>query len=204
SFGAASSGVQIVRSRAALLRIVRRAFARGVVSGGTDRRDREWGSAILQEYRPDVREWRVVRIGDSFLCRLKERRGDFHSGSGVVGWAKPSEELLDFVQDITDRGGFRSMDVDVFETLDGRLLVNELQTVFGSIREANLDRGAGNRGRWLREEEKNAWRFEPGEYYRNACANERVRDALERGLRRLKPYADRRSPTEGSGDRKAP
>lgn len=30
-----------------------------------------------------------------------------------------------------EKGRFRSMDVDVFEATDGRLLVNELQTVFG-------------------------------------------------------------------------
>jgi glutathione synthase/RimK-type ligase-like ATP-grasp enzyme len=203
SFGAASSGVRIMRSRAALGRLVRRAFARGVVSGGTDRRDREWGSVLLQEYLPDVREWRLVRIGDSFLCRLKERRGDFHSGSGVVGWARPSERLLGFVREITERGAFRSMDVDVFETVDGRFLVNELQTVFGSIREANLDRGAENRGRWRLDEASGVWRFEPGDFYRNACANERVRDALERGLRRP-PSADRRRPAGPEGDRQAP
>jgi glutathione synthase/RimK-type ligase-like ATP-grasp enzyme len=183
SFGAASCGVRIVRSRAALLRLARRAFARGIVSDGTDRRDREWGSILLQEYLPNVCEWRLVRIGDSFLCRLKGRQGDFHSGSGVVGWARPSTELLDFAHRITDRGHFRSMDVDVFETVDGRLLVNELQTVFGSIREANLDRGVENRGRWRIDEASADWVFEPGgDFYRNACANERIRDALGRGL----------------------
>lgn len=184
AFGAASTGVFVLRSRRALASVVRRAFSRGVTPGGTDWRDRQWGSVLLQEYLADVREWRMVRIGDAFLCRLKAKVGDFHSGSGLVSWARPSERLLEFAREVTERGGFRSMDVDIFETTDGRLLVNELQAVFGPIRESNLERGSEHRGRWHFDRSAGTWTFEAGDFYRNACANERVLDALARGLRR--------------------
>jgi len=184
SFGAASSGVRIIRSRRTVRTVARRAFAFSIAPGGTALRDRQWGSVVLQEYLPDISEWRLVRIGDSFFCRLKERRGDFHSGSGVVGWAQPPARIIAFAREVTNLGGFRSMDVDVFETVDGQLLVNEMQAVFGPIRESNLERGSKHRGRWLYDEETEDWRFERGDFYRNACANERVRDARTRGLRR--------------------
>lgn len=134
---------------------------------------------------------------------LPPRSKGFLECRELVGWARPSERLLGFLREITERGAFRSMDIDVFETADGRLLVNELQTVFGSIRGANLDRGAENRGRWRLDEASDDWRFEQGDFYRNARANERVRDVVERGLRR-RPGADRRRPAGPEEIRQAP
>ena len=183
SFGAASCGVRIIRSRGALSRLVRRAFSRGLVSGGTDLRDREWGSVILQEYLPDVQEWRLVRIGDSYFGHPKGRRGDYHSGSGVALWDVPESRHLDFLHQVTEVGGFRSMDVDAFETLDGTLLVNELQAVFGASVAIDQCRVNDQPGRFVRRGD-GQWEFEAGDFARNACANERVRDALARGLRR--------------------
>lgn len=182
SFGASSTGVRIFRDRASLRRFVTRVFRRGFVPNGVDLRDKQWGSVILQEFIPEAKEWRVVRIGDSFLCRLKERRGDFHSGSGLVGWARPRQEVLELAERVTDLGRFRSMGVDILEDADGHLFVNELQTVFGGIRESNLDRGAEYRGKWFRDSGTGPWRFEAGDFYRNACANERLRYLLRKGF----------------------
>jgi len=171
--GATSHGVVICRNRRAATRLVRSCFGKGYVPIRGDKYDPQRGMVLFQEYLPDVNEWRMVRIGDSFICRFKERRGDFHSGSGLVKWARPVTALLDLVWEVTERGGFRSMNVDVFETGDGRLLVNELHAVFGGIREENLERGREDMGRWLRTPE-GRWRFEPGFFYANACANLRV------------------------------
>ena len=195
SFGAAASGVRIVRSRPQLRALLRRCFGRGVSPDGSDWRDRQWGSVLLQEYLTDVREWRLVRIGDSFFGHPKGKVGDFHSGSGAVLWDAPAQRHLQFLLEVTERGGFRSMNVDVFETADGRLLVNELQAVFGasySVHQARVDEQPG---RFVRG--TGGWRFEPGDFARNACANERVRDALARGLRR-------RTPTRGAAALVAP
>lgn len=184
SFGAAATGVWIVRSRRELHRRVRRAIRRGVVGRGMDRRDREWGSVLLQEYLPEAKEWRLVRIGDSYFGHPKGRRGEFHSGSGVALWDVPEPRHLDFLHAVTEASGFRSMDVDVFETPDGRLLVNELQAVFGASVAVDQSRVDGQPGRFVRSRGNGAWVFEPGDFARNACANERIRDALARGLRR--------------------
>ena len=186
NFGAAATGVWILRSRSALRRRIRRAFRRGVVGRGMDRRDREWGAVLLQEYLPEVKEWRLVRIGDSYFGHPKGRVGDFHSGSGVALWDVPQPRHLDFLHAVTEAGGFRSMDVDVFETPDGRLLVNELQAVFGASVAVDQCRVDGRPGRFVRRG-PGQWEFEPGDFARNACANERIRDALARGLRRRVP-----------------
>jgi hypothetical protein len=184
NFGASATGVQIVRSRSALQRLIQRVFRRGIVAGGTDRRDREWGSVFLQEFIPNVREWRMVRIGDSFFGHPKGRVGEFHSGSGAVEWTPPEDRHLDFLAWVTEKGSFRSMNVDVFETEDGRLLVNELQAVFGASVAIDQSRVNGQAGRFVRNTNGAGWQFEAGDFARNACANERIRDALARGLRR--------------------
>jgi hypothetical protein len=184
AFGAQASGVRILRKRKHLQVLARRIFRRGVVGTGGDPRDRHWGYMILQEYLEDVREWRMVRIGDSFFGHPKERAGDFHSGSGLVSWDVPPVTHLDFLWQVTEKGGFRSMDVDVFETRDGRLLVNELQAVFGAFVAIDQLRVDGNPGRFVRTAE-GTWTFEEGDFARNACANERVRDALNRRLKRV-------------------
>lgn len=186
SFGAAASGVWIARRRRTLRRLLRRALGSGLVAGGADPRDRQWGVVLVQEYLAGVREWRLVRIGDSYFGHPKGRRGEFHSGSGVALWDVPEPRHLDFLHEVTEAGSFRSMNVDVFETADGRLLVNELQAVFGASVAVDQTRVDGRPGRFVRSA-AGAWEFETGDFARNACANERIRDALARGLRRARP-----------------
>lgn len=178
-FGAAASGVRIIRTRKALKSVIRRAFTRGHVPSGHDRRDRQWGSILLQEYLYDVREWRMVRIGDSYFGHPKGRVGEFHSGSGRAEWDVPQKQHLDLLHRVTEAGSFRSMDVDVFELPDGRLVVNELQAVFGASVSVDQLRVNGVPGRMVRNT-NGEWFFEAGDFARNACANERIRDALAR------------------------
>lgn len=178
SFGAAASGVRILSSRRQIRRLIATAFSRGIAPGGTDWRDRTWGNIIFQEYLADVKEWRMVRIGDAFFGHPKGRVGQYHSGSGSVLWDVPGKKHLDLLKTITDLGGFRSMNVDVFETPDGRLFVNELQAVFGASYSVDQLRVNGQPGRFLFD--RGEWRFDPGEFARNACANARVLDAIER------------------------
>lgn len=180
NFGAGATGVRILRERSKLRGLVERVFERGFVPSGSDRRDRQWGSVLLQEYLANVKEWRMVRIGDSFFGHPKGRRGDFHSGSGVALWDVPEPRHLDLLWDVTEKGSFRSMDVDLFETSDGRLLVNELQTVFGASISVDQLRVDGRPGRFVRVPGRGGWVFEEGDFARNACANERIRDAISR------------------------
>jgi hypothetical protein len=177
SFGAASAGVKIVRDRKTLRKIARKAFGSGHVPAGHDHRDCEWGRLFLQEYLPEVREWRLVRIGDAYFGHPKGRQGDFHSGSGKAEWDIPDTRLLNLLHSVTELGGFRSMAVDVFETTDGKLLVNELQTVFGASTSVDQMRLDGKPGKMIRLND-GSWQFEPGDFARNACANARIEDAL--------------------------
>jgi glutathione synthase/RimK-type ligase-like ATP-grasp enzyme len=174
---ASSHGVVICRHRGVAMKLVSRCFGRGFVPERGDRDDPQRGVVVFQEFLPGVKEWRMVRIGDSLICREKGRLGDFHSGSGLVAWARPTPALLNLAWGVTECGQFRSMDVDVFETYDGRLLVNELHAVFGAIEESNLERGAEYMGRWL-PASNGEWRFEPGYFYHHACANLRVEEVL--------------------------
>ena len=179
SFGAQASGVRLFRERDKLSRFIRRVFSRGFQPDGFDRRDRQWGTVLLQEYIPKVKEWRLVRIGNSFFGHGKGSIAGIHSGSGLVEWDVPQNRHLDFLLEVTEIGGFRSMNVDVFETLDGQLLVNELQAVFGARHSVDQLRKDGLPGRFVQAQDGKGWNFEPGDFARNACANERVRYMIE-------------------------
>jgi hypothetical protein len=178
--GSSARGVTVCQTAREARRLVDASFARGRVIHRGDLRDRAWGYVICQEYLPDVNEWRMVRIGDSYFCRFKERKGAFHSGSGSVRWAAPPPRLLDLLRSITESAGFTSMNADIFETLDGRFLVNELHAVFGDIDPGNRERGREQMGRYQWDAAQQAWRFEPGFFYDNACANLRVEHVLSR------------------------
>lgn len=177
--GAASSGVFLLRNRRAAERMVRLAFGKGILGRSADARERAWGSILLQEYVPHDFEWRIVRIGDDYLCRRKVRVGDFASGSGEIGWAKPLPGMLDFARWVTDIGGFRHMAVDLFVSEGGgsdrRFLVNELQAIVGFRDVAETE----HTGRWRRETGGCQWSFETGSFHQNACANLRLRMLLE-------------------------
>ncbi len=177
--GGTSSGVVICRDHRHAVTLIKQYFGKGFQPRRSDPRDRQWGYIIIQEYLENVSEWRMVRIGDWFLCRQKGKIGEFHSGSGQVKWAKPSEQLLNKTKEITDIGSFRSMNVDIFETQDGKLLVNELHALFGAIEEWNLNRNAESMGRWTYHRDSDTWKFEPGFFYQNACADLRIQYMLD-------------------------
>lgn len=96
-------------------------------------RDRQNDYFLVQDFVKDVmHEWRILKIGDSYFGHQKLLKGDFASGSGLVGWVAPPKELLDMVRELCEKGGFLCMDVDIFETKDGQYSINELQASFGS------------------------------------------------------------------------
>ncbi|PWJ88082.1 hypothetical protein C7380_12020 [Oceanotoga teriensis] len=138
--------------------------------------DKQYNFVIFQE-KLDVKwEWRIIRIGESFFGHQKLAKGKFHSGSGKVGWVKPPEELLNLVKRITDENGFRSMDIDIFETLDNKFYVNELQAIFGSYDNSQMYID-GKPGRYLFKDGE--WIFEEGYFNQNGSFNLRVEDFLK-------------------------
>jgi hypothetical protein len=170
--GASATGVRIIRDRREASKYVHMAFTSGITASGRNPLDRQWGVVYFQEFLPDVKEWRMIRIGESYFGYRKEKRGDFHSGSGKWSWLDPGDKLLAFLKYVTDKGNFTSMNVDVFETEDNQLLVNELQTVFGATTPADMLRIDNKPGRYLHSD--NVWRFEEGDFSRNMCANLRL------------------------------
>ena len=90
-------------------------------------------------------------------------KGEKASGSLIKGYENPPFRLLDFVKEVTDKRGFLSQSVDVFEAADGRYLVNEMQCTFGqSDPYQMLVDGVPGRYRYLNDE----WVFEAGDFNR--------------------------------------
>lgn len=177
--GASASGVFILENRPQAERYIRQAFSKGIVARRHNPNDRHWGYVLLQEFVDIRREWRMVRIGDSFFGHPKGRRGNYHSGSGIVHWDVPPERLLEFTREVTEVGGFSSMDVDVFETMNGDYLVNELQTVFGAGYSVDQLMVNGKSGRFVYNHIGRCWAFEEGDFARNACANARIEYVID-------------------------
>jgi glutathione synthase/RimK-type ligase-like ATP-grasp enzyme len=122
------------------------------------------GFCIFQEFIPHTFEWRVVRIGDSFFAHKKIVKGEKASGSLIKGYENPPFKLLNFAKEITDKANFRSMALDIFETEDGRYLVNEMQCIFGqSDPYQMLVKDKPGRYIWINEE----WVFEEGMFNTN-------------------------------------
>ena len=177
-FGDIAKGIRILRSRKEALKHVRKVFSKGIRLPGAHPCDVQWGVVFLQEYLADVAEWRTIRIGNSYFGHQKLKKGDFHSGSGEVGWYDPPKKLLDFVREVTNMGGFNSMNLDIFETADGCYLVNELQSMFGTIRPYQM-LVKGKAGRYLYDYDAKSWHFEEGVFCQNGCCNLRIETLVE-------------------------
>ncbi|HDN73898.1 MAG TPA: ATP-grasp domain-containing protein, partial [Archaeoglobus sp.] len=63
AIGGSASGVQIVRSKKKLEKIIKLAFKKGLRPRSYDPNDRQWGFVYIQRYYPNVKEWRMVRVG---------------------------------------------------------------------------------------------------------------------------------------------
>ncbi len=147
--GSTSKGVRIVKTKRAANKIANRAFglfepklARGYTSITTGKIISlpSWGSrekhfVLAQKFEKIKWEWRVIKIDESYFSHKKLLVGDFASGSLKKEYGKAPDELFFLVKDICDKGNFCSMDVDIFETEDGRFLINELQSLFGQYSE---------------------------------------------------------------------
>ncbi|MCX6917270.1 MAG: hypothetical protein NT167_30240 [Verrucomicrobia bacterium] len=176
--GSGASGVAVIRSRGTLTGTIKRAFGAGLRPRRHDVHDRQRGYVYLQEYLPDVEEWRMVRIGDSYFGYRKEKGSDgLHSASHKWSWLDPGPELLNLLRRVTDAGRFTSMNVDIFRTREGTLLVNECQTVFGCTTPVIYMKVDNVEGRYIWANEQ--WRFEPGEFWKNHMCNLRVEYLLQ-------------------------
>ncbi len=177
--GAGSKGVQVCRDQRTAIALMEQCFKGGFRTPNTDLRDKQWGYVLFQTYLEDASEWRLVRVGDSFFCRIKGKVGDYHSGSGKMSWGTPPPELLNDFKKLTDDHQFHSMNIDYFEDKHGNYYINELHTVFGEILEKNIDQEDPLMGRYLWNSTTSDWEFENGFFYRNACANMRIQHLIK-------------------------
>lgn len=176
--GYGARGVRIFRTKARLVGYVKRCFNKRVrLHIGGYSPVIENGYVLFQEYVDTPLECRLVRIGDSYFAHQKVRVGKFHSGSHKKSWIPPERRHLDLVKRVTDRGGFKSMNVDLLEGPDGRLLINELQALPG-VRYPYLTVVNGRPGRYVYDAERDDWRFEVGDFCQNLLCNLRIQSVL--------------------------
>ena len=144
--------------------------------------DLQKGFIILQEYIKHEYEWRAVRIGDSYFAHKKIVSKDKASGSLIKTYENPPINLLDFVRLLTDKFGFRSVAIDIFEPVQGQYLINEIQCIFGQSDPYQM-LVDGNPGRYLFK--NGQWVFEEGDFNSNASYDLRLKAAI--GFNRLEP-----------------
>ena len=173
NLGASASGVYIVKDKDDALNKAKLFLQKGYKVKGEKRIPRQIGSLYIQEYLPNVKEWRMVRIGDSYFGHGKDMAGQFHSGSGKANWDMPSKEAFDLLHEVTEKGRFSSMDVDIFEDSQGQFYINELQTVFGNSIAKEQLKVDGVPGRMLRNQQ-GEYVFEAGDFCRNHLCNIRL------------------------------
>jgi|WetSurMetagenome_2_1015567.scaffolds.fasta_scaffold46695_2 hypothetical protein len=177
--GASASGVEILPNRKQALKLARHLFNKYYLRKmETEKRATEWGYMLVQEFVNETKEYRIIKIGDSWFGYQKWKSSDqvFMSGSGVLKWIDPSVKLLNFCYEIASRHKFTSMCFDIFEDKSENFLVNELQTWFGSYdpTEMYVD---GIPGRYCKIEGK--WVFEPGMYNVHGSMALRVVDIIK-------------------------
>ncbi|PLY14354.1 MAG: hypothetical protein C0628_04335 [Sulfurimonas sp.] len=152
NIGAGATGVEIVKDKKRALKITNNTFGKyyQLFSLGNPQKRKKFGLNIpvygnaqkhvmlVQEFHPIKWEWRIIKVNNSYFGHQKLLKGEFASGSDLVGWIKPPIELLEMVRSICEKGNFYSMAVDIFETIDGKYIVNELQSLFGSYNESQM------------------------------------------------------------------
>lgn len=140
------------------------------------RQSKQTGFVIFQEFIEHEFEWRVVRIGDSFFAHKKLKMGEKASGTLLKNYDNPPLTLFDFVKEITDRFGLYSQAIDIFESQEGKYLVNEMQCIFGQSDPYQM-LVDGEPGRYIHKD--NQWVFEEGDFARNACYNLRLEHLID-------------------------
>lgn len=190
NIGASATQVQVVRDRAQGMSIIQQVFGRihpelavgfigyhfkGIPVPLVGRMQRHY--VIMQEFIPIKWEWRIIKIGKSYFGHRRLLKGDFASGAKIFAWGAPPEELLWLVKKVCDTGNFDSISMDVFETLDGHFLINELQSIFGS-QEASQMRIDDRPGRYVLVDGR--FVFEEGVFNKHKSYPLRVADFVEK------------------------
>lgn len=173
NLGASASGVYIIKNKEEALNKAKLFLQNGYKIKGEKRIPRQHGSLYIQEYLANVKEWRMVRIGDSYFGHGKDMTGQFHSGSGKANWDMPPKQAFDLLYEITETGNFHSMNIDIFQDENDNFYINELQTVFGNSVAKEQLKFNNLPGRMLKSKD-NKFIFEPGDFCQNHLCNLRL------------------------------
>lgn len=204
--GAAGSGVKIIKKKSDADSYIKKAFSAGIKRRyGPNRKtgnpkswmmksihspaylfkkiklykernhDVQKNVVLFQQYIPHDYEWRCAKIGESYFAYKKLRIGDKASGSKQFEYGAPPLELLDFTKSLCEKFNFNFMTVDLY-FINGRILVNELQTIFGH-KNSYICKVDGNPGRYIYK--NNQWIFEEGEFNTNESYDLRLKTAIE-------------------------
>ncbi|GAA4244237.1 hypothetical protein [Winogradskyella damuponensis] len=179
SSGSGASGVKILKNSSELKSVTKKVFNSGIRSYRKHKLDKEHGFVILQDYLNDVKEWRIIRIGDYYFGFEKLKEGQFHSGSKNFGYGMPPIECLNLVKDITDKYKIYYADIDVFVTTDNQLLVNEVQPYFGQKGDRELLQINNESGRLYYDTNNHEWVFEKGKFCKNNLCNLRISEMIK-------------------------
>lgn len=137
--------------------------------------DIQKGVVLFQEYVPHDFEWRCVKIGESYFGYKKLKIGDKASGAKEFEYGEPPTELLTFTKDLCEKFGFCFMTIDYFWN-NGRILVNEMQTIFGH-KNPYICSVNGMKGRYRFIEQE--WVFEEGEFNSNESYTLRLQVVID-------------------------
>jgi len=178
NLGASASGVYIIDNKSEAIKKAKQFLKKGYKMKGSKAAVRQKGSLYIQEFLPNTKEWRMVRIGDSYFGHGKDMKGQFHSGSGKANWDIPPKKAFDLLYEVTEKGNFTSMDVDMFEDEKGDFYINELQTVFGNSIAVEQLKKDGVPGRMVRND-NGEFSFEAGDFCKNHLCDLRLENILK-------------------------
>lgn len=179
SSGSGASGIKILENTPQLKSVAKRVFNSGIRSYRKHKLDKEHGFVILQDYLKDVKEWRIIRIGEYFFGFEKIKEGEFHSGSQNFGYGMPPKKCLDLVKEVTDTHNFKYVDIDIFVTQDDKYLINEIQPYFGQKDDRELLVVNNESGRLYFDDATSTWVFEKGTYCKNNLCNLRLLEMIK-------------------------
>lgn len=131
---------------------------------------------ILQEFIKHEFEWRIVVIGKSYFAHKKLKEGQKASGSLLKNYDNPPLYLFDFAKDLVDKYNLNSQAIDVFESPNGEIKINELQCIFGQSDQYQM-LVDGKPGRYINV--NGGWKFEEGWFNLNESYNLRVESIID-------------------------
>ncbi|MDW7680114.1 MAG: hypothetical protein SCK70_06090 [bacterium] len=176
-----SAAAHLINSKRQLNRLLKKISRSGFVRTPADKLDVQRGYAIFQQHIPDAKQWRIIKIGESYFGHQKLKAGRFHSGSDRIGWYDPPKSILQLCKDVCDRGNFTSMALDILEDALGNYYVIGLQTIFGSYNPSQMYID-GKPGRYLYDELNNEWIFEEGYFNKHYSHKLRLEYAINQIL----------------------